>query len=112
MSLRDYFVVPISVNETLIDLFDSTEDGDEWGDCMGWFFAVAHVLYHLDEVPVEWDYNHGLCLDYDPTDSKDYDEAELQYLMAEELVTVQDLVEFGNTLNNVYYTLIEQGKDY
>lgn len=112
MGLRDYFEVQISVNQTLIDLFDSTDDGDEYGNCMGWWFATSHVLWHLDEVPDEWDYNHGLCPDYDPNDSENFDEAELQYLLSDDLVSVQDLIEFGNTLYNVFEILKAQGKDY
>lgn len=112
MGLRDYFVVEINVCETLVDLFDSTDDGDEYGNCMGWWFATAHVLYHLNEVPDEWNYNHGLCLNYDPNDSDDFDEAELQYRISDDLVSISDLIEFGNTLLNVCDILKEQGKDY
>lgn len=102
----------MTVNQHLVDAYNATLDGDEWGNVMSWFFATAHVLHHLDEVPEEWEYGHGLCLDYDPSDSEDFDEAELQYLMADDLVSVQDLIEFGNMLDSLRGTLVSEGKDY
>jgi hypothetical protein len=111
MRVRDYFVVDLDVKPALLDLFDETADGDEWGNCLGWHFAVAHVLYHFDEVPSEWQYNHGLC-DDDMRDPASNDEAELIYLMEDCGITTDDLVSFGNMLNNLHDILIHEGKDY
>lgn len=95
----------------LMATLNQGHDGDEWGLCMSWFFAVAHTLYHLDEVPAEWQYSHGLC-DGDMRDPDEFEESEIAYLMVENLVTVEDLINFGHFLDHWSDELREAGKDY
>jgi hypothetical protein len=42
----------------------------------------------------------------------DFEEEEILLLMADGDVTVQDLVDFGDMLNNLLDILVAEGKDY
>lgn len=100
------------MNKHLVQVFEQSADGDEWGNVMSWFFAVAHVLHHLDEIPEEWNYIHAPYCDEDMRDPREFNESELAYLMAEELVTVEDLIEFGHWLDREDERLKAAGKAY
>lgn len=86
------------MNLELVGLYESTHDGDEWGNVMSWFFAVAHVLHHAGEaVPASWNYRHYLYCD--GLDTNQYEEAELFHALANGIVTHDDLFEFGDFLD-------------
>jgi len=97
----------------LLEAYNSTLDGDEWGNVQAWRFATAHTLFHImGECPGEWEYRHGLCFKEDLTYPEDYEEEEISYLLAEGLVSKWDLIDFGNILNINRDILVEAGKDY
>jgi hypothetical protein len=107
------------LNKHLLDSFNDTLDGDEFGNCQAWRFATAHVLFHLDGVPEEWQYRHGLCFEELEPEFADFEEQEITELMngqcgceVKHPVTVADLIDFGNMLNNLRDILVSEGKDY
>jgi hypothetical protein len=100
------------MNQHLLDASNSTLDGDEWGNVQAWRFATAHVLEHMNECPDEWHFHHALCFTEDFNASESFEEEEISYLLADELVTVQDLIVFGDMLNILRDILVTEGKDY
>lgn len=102
------------VNEYLMNEYNATLDGDEWANCLTWHLAVAHVLYHYGElIPEQWEYNHGvMCTSNWGVDSDSEEEKELELLLDDGYVTEEDLLEFGNMLDNLHMILVAEGKDY
>jgi hypothetical protein len=47
--------------EYLLAEIAMTHGSDPWGTNIGWFFAIAHVLFHCtaEEIPAAWQYRHG-----------------------------------------------------
>ena len=100
------------MNQNLLDAYNGTLEGDEWGNCMSWLFATAHVLEHLGQCPPEWQYRHGLCFREDLSESESFEESELVFYMEDDGVTIDDLIVFGEMLNNLRDILVAEGKDY
>ena len=93
--------------------YSLTGDGDEWGDCMGWLFAVAHVLHHssTEPVPASWQYRDGLgCSGLDSDES--YEESILIELWDSGTIDEYDLIEFGNALDVLSDALRAEGLSY
>ena len=100
------------MNQNLLDAYNGTLDGDEWGNCQAWRFATAHVLWHRGYCPDEWQYTHGLCFTEDFANSESFEESELCFYLGDGDVTIQDLIEFGEMLNNLRDILVAEGGDY
>lgn len=93
--------------------YSLTSDGDEWGDCMAWFFAVAHVLHHssMEPIPAGWQYRHAPgCSSLYPLDG--YEEEILVSLWDDGTIDEYDLIEFGNALSALDDALKAEGKNY
>lgn len=103
------------MNVHLVACYNLSFDGDEWGNCQAWRFAIAHLLHHMDRCPDEWQYVHGLCyadgLSY-LEDVGDDTEQDIMDMLRAGLVNVLDLIEFGTMLNNLRDILELENKDY
>ena len=87
--------------------FRLTNDGDTWGNVLGWLFRIADSLtfHHREPVPDCWEFR--------PSQSGRADAPE-EDAIAEMLDETDpaDLVLFGGTLLLARDVLIAQGRDY
>ncbi len=99
----------IGVRELMAEM-NIGADGDDWGLCLSWHFAVCDVLYHMNEdIPAEWQYRHGLgCTGEDD----DYQTAVTRDMVDDGTVSVKDLIDFGQFLNAWADELRERGESY
>lgn len=90
-----------------------TWDGaDQWGHALGWWFAIADVLWHMDPslIPADWIYRHAPgCTEPDPDD---YPTADVVAMVTAEEVTAADLVYAGRILDRYTGWLRAAGQDY
>jgi hypothetical protein len=96
--------MPYTYND-LRDQYRCTHDGDAWGNCMGWRFAVAAEMWHRGlAIPSEWGYSPGMASD----------PRELETLEGETCADATDeaLELFGAVLLRVYDKLKAAGEDY
>lgn len=101
------------MNQHLLDAYNSTLDGDEWGNVQAWRFATAHVLHHMDVHIDEWKYTHSDVCAAAVNQDENFEESEILYLMDyDRKVALQDLITFGDMLNNLRDILVDEGKDY
>ena len=79
-------------------------DGDTWGTCSAWLFAVADALtFHFDEsVPDDWGFRPSPM-------GADEDSHEYQFLICCDCSAV---IEFGDMLWRLRGILKSQGRDY
>jgi hypothetical protein len=85
--------------------FRMTGDGDDWGNCLQWWFIVAEeIALHRDvAIPDSWEYQQGLGEQNDPDDYRT------------EIVrdaTDAQLLAFGALLMRYARVLKHAGKDY
>lgn len=80
-------------------------DGDEWGNCISWLFAIADwCTDHTDDYPPEeWEFKQGVS-------GSDKDDPKYQELEAVDNAAA--IKEFGDKLFVLRSKLIKQGKDY
>lgn len=84
--------------------FRGSDNGDAWGRCMTWWFALADYMYDHDMViPDEWEFRHGLSSD---VDSFEYS------LLDEEGMTASECRRFGNALSRLARRIKSVGRDY
>jgi len=81
-------------------------DGDPWGWCMGWWFAIAGTLHDRGEtVPAAWHYRPSPFGGVDPDDFN-------ASLIAELDTTSPALVHAGNVLSRYAERCRRAGRDY
>lgn len=86
--------------------FRLTNDGDSWGTCMAWLFAIAdYQMFELDVGPdPQWEFR--------PSPMGPNTES-FEYQALVELEPAQDVLErFGASLWRLSSILKEHGKDY
>lgn len=81
MSTTKSTIRPAGAGDLLATIAMYSDGGDEWGSNMGWYFAIAHVLWHrtAEPIPAAWEYRHSdACRELDLDDS--YEQAEIMGL--------------------------------
>jgi len=94
------------MNKDLKTHFQLSNDGDQWGNCMQWLFAVCdYITFEKDEcVPDEWQFKPS------PLGA---DEDDFNYQTLKELnITSKDALHFGNLLVRLRDLLQRKGLDY
>jgi hypothetical protein len=89
--------------------YKASRDGDEWGNCMAWLFAIAHEMCARSlDIPDEWQFQPGAgcCA---PDYGREWDRWETEYC-----ATVKDhvLERFGALLYRHSETLKKRGLSY
>jgi len=94
------------MNKDLQNEFKATNDGDHWGNCMQWLFAVCDYLtFETDEiVPDEWQFKPSLF----GANEDDYNYQTLKELD----VPSEDVLHFGSLLVRFSEMLKRKGLDY
>ena len=94
------------MNKDLQNEFKATNDGDHWGNCMGWLFAICDYLtFETDEiVPDHWQFKPSLF----GADEDDYNYQTLKELD----VPSEDVLHFGSLLIRFSEMLKRKGLDY
>jgi hypothetical protein len=94
------------MNKDLQNEFKATNDGDHWGNCMQWLFAVCDYLtFETDEiVPDEWQFKPSLF----GANEDDYNYQTLKELD----VPSEDVLHFGSLLIRFSEMLKRKGLDY
>lgn len=94
------------MNKDLQNEFKATNDGDHWGNCMQWLFAVCDYLtFETDEiVPDEWQFKPSLF----GANEDDYNYQTLKELD----VPSEDVLHFGSLLIRFSELLKRKGLDY
>jgi hypothetical protein len=85
----------------------SWDEGEPFGSCMGWHFAIAHILHHGEDAPVEWEFRHG-----DGCSGINYEEDMIIYHLIHRDVSAEDMINVGNVLARYRVWLGLAGKDY
>jgi hypothetical protein len=126
-SFKDDVAEPVTGSQLLRDLYETNGDGDEFGSAMIWLFATHELLYHLsaEEIPSSWLITHPVSHYYgyefrthvreqsgDNGSGEADTMAEILPLYDSGEVTDDDLITFGNGLNDDINYMIETGKDY
>ena len=96
----------MKINEDLKTEFQSSNDGDHWGNCMQWLFAVCDYLtFETDErVPDNWHFKPS------PFGANEDD---FNYQTLKELdVPSKDVLHFGRLLVRFSELLKRKGLDY
>lgn len=94
------------MNKDLQNEFKATNDGDHWGNCMQWLFAVCDYLtFETDEiVPDHWQFKPSLF----GANEDDYNYQTLKELD----VPSEDVLHFGSLLIRFSEMLKRKGLDY
>jgi hypothetical protein len=101
------------MNATIQDLFDITDDGDEWGHNREMAWGIAFTLYLRDEsMPSAWRFEPGMGITESNTRNECFAADELLTYYDEGTITGDDLRAFGNMLNEQAETLEAAGKSY
>lgn len=101
------------MNKTIQDLFDITDDGDEWGHNREMAWGIAFTLYFRDEsMPSAWRFEPGPCITEGSTRNECFAADELLTHYDEGTITGDDLREFGNMLNEKADVMEAAGKSY
>lgn len=98
--------------DALMAEYSLTED--KWDDNLMWFFAVAHVLWHMtaEEIPAKWGYGHGNVDDTAYWCEEDSATAQIMHLHAAGVVTDDDLINFGHWLHKIDEDFRSRGENY
>ena len=98
------------MNMEIKSLWAMSHDGDNWGQCMSFHFAIAGTIYRNDgNVPAEWQYKPGLFT-YEPP--KEWPDNEIETMLTDNDVTMPELIEAGNIFSRYSDILKAQGQDY
>lgn len=101
------------MNATIQDLFDITDDGDEWGHNREMAWGIAFTLYLRDEsMPSAWRFEPSMGITESNTRKECFAADELLTYYDEGTITGDDLRAFGNMLNEQAETLEAAGKSY
>ena len=94
------------MNETLKHEFRATNDGDPWGNCMQWLFAICDYLtFETDEcIPDAWQFRPAMG----GADEESYVFQSLKELSLPD----QEILEFGKVLIRLRDILEHKGLSY
>ena len=94
------------MNETLKHEFRATNDGDAWGNCMQWLFAICDYLtFETDEcVPDEWHFK--------PSPFGAYEESYVFQSLKQLSLPDREILEFGKVLIRLRDILEHKGLSY
>jgi hypothetical protein len=83
--------------QALVDMHELASDpADMWGTNSEWLIAVAETLIHADvDVPVEWRFT---AVPHDGWEPEGYVEEVVGDMLMDGMVTVDDLLVFGEAL--------------
>ena len=98
------------MNIILKNEYKLTNDGDAWGNCMQWLFAICDYLtFDTDEcIPDEWKFRASLmganedCFCYQS----------LRHFASEQEITDSDVLKFGKVLIRLRDILERKGLSY
>ena len=98
------------MNKEIKNLWAISHDGDDWGQCMSFWFAIAGTVYrHNGITPREWQFTPGLSADKTPTEWPD---SEIDAMFTNDEITMNDLVKSGNVFARYANILKAQGTAY
>jgi hypothetical protein len=89
--------------------YTASRDGDEWGTCTAWWFAVAHEIYARSlDIPDEWQFRPGAAC-HAPDYGREWERWETEFC-----ATIKDhtLVRFGELLHRHSKALKARGLSY
>jgi len=95
-----------TINETLKNEYKLTNDGDAWGNCMQWLFAICDYLtFETDEcIPDEWQFKAS------PLGADD--ESYVFQSLKELSLPAREILEFGKVLIRLRDILEHKGLSY
>ena len=97
------------MNAEIKDVWAMSHDGDDWGQCMGIWFAIANCLHrHNGPIPRHWQFRAGATEEA----AEDWPDTMLEDLLHCEAITFFDLVQAGNVFARYASILQAQGKAY
>jgi len=95
----------MKLNKTLKQEYKMTYDGDAWGSCMRWLFAICDFLeFNRSGTPDHWQYRPSPM-------GADEEDSSYQFLMDSE-IPHEEIVEFGNCLIRLRDILEKKGESY
>ena len=96
----------MKINPILKHEYKLTSDGDAWGNCMQWLFAIGdHLTFNTDTpVPDAWEFRPSPL-------GPDEDSFVYQFLQ-EDHVPAGEVLSFGHALIRLRDILQAQGRDY
>lgn len=98
------------MNKHIKELWEISHDGDDWGQCMAFWYAIADTLYREDgDIPNSWQYKPPLYVDEKP-DS--WPETEIDHMYQEGVISLDDLTYAGRVFERYSDLLKAQGKSY
>lgn len=99
-----------TINETLKNEYKLTNDGDHWGNCMQWLFAICDYLtFETDEcIPDEWKFRPAMG----GANEDCYCYQSLRHFAFEQFITSKDVLEFGRVLIRLRDILEHKGLSY
>jgi hypothetical protein len=89
------------------------DPGDQWGSVMSWLFGIAEVLNIKapNLIPPEWEFSPGLSSGQD-VEPEEWPDSLIYELVTAGQATPEDLVAFGNELQQKKQQLEAEGKAY
>lgn len=96
--------------KALKEVYNMYHDGDQWGNAMGFFFAVADYLCFDTDIPVpdSWGFRPSPL----GPDDESYQYREIETLIEAGEITDQDVLRFGRILNRLTDIYRAKGIDY
>ena len=86
-----------------------SHDGDSWGQCMMFSFAIAGCLYRHGTVPDEWEFKPGLSEAQPPIEWPDI---EIESVYQDDKINLNELTNTGNIFIRYANIFRTQNKDY
>lgn len=87
-----------------------SHDGDDWGQCMAFRFAIAGTIYRNGgDIPQSWVYQPGV---FEAEPPQDWPEVEIEEMFQSGLISMEDLIQAGEVFKRYSDILEAQGKDY
>jgi hypothetical protein len=98
----------------IMSLIRMSDDGDQWGNAMGFAFGICDVLWHAEDgtvdIPAQWQYRHSpVCRE---VDMDQWPDSELQEMLTDGLVSTDDLLYAGTVVDRYARWLDAAGKSY
>ena len=98
------------IPQLLRDEYRDTHDGDAYGQCMAFWFAIADILESESTIgaPAEWEFRQSPC----GADTDSYPYQIIKPLLDSGALTIADLEHFGNVLQRLRNWCAIAGVDY